>query len=114
MTFYKHYNGGEYIGVGKAIPTNTIEKFEPIDYWFLVATHTETKKFIRIFYDDNRTQYFAEGEEELMVYSDKSGKTWARPYEMFFGNVEIDGKEQPRFQETDFSNITLEGVDQSE
>jgi hypothetical protein len=39
--------------------------------------------------------------EELMVlyralYGDQG--LWARPYTMFFENVTIDGKEQPRFK----------------
>ncbi|WP_347340282.1 DUF1653 domain-containing protein [Bacillus halotolerans] len=42
------------------------------------ATHTET-------------------EEKLVTYEDMDGILWARPKEMFFGKVVVDGKEIKRF-----------------
>lgn len=45
-----------------------------------VAIHTETK-------------------ERLVIYESlKDGQIWARPYEMFFENVEYKGKIMPRFE----------------
>ncbi len=38
-----------------------------------------------------------ETEEDLVLYVDESGKLWARPYEMFFGKVEVDGVQANRF-----------------
>jgi len=37
--------------------------------------------------------------ESLVVYRPlyNASGLWVRPHEMFFGNVEIDGKVQPRF-----------------
>lgn len=48
-------------------------------YWLAgVAKHTET-------------------EEELAIYTDMRGGTWARPLEMFHGYVEHEGKLIKRF-----------------
>nr|WP_254122820.1 DUF1653 domain-containing protein [Bacillus sp. FJAT-27001] len=38
-----------------------------------------------------------ETEEKLVTYEDQDGVLWARPKEMFFGKVIIDGKEIKRF-----------------
>ncbi|MCY9161100.1 DUF1653 domain-containing protein [Bacillus atrophaeus] len=38
-----------------------------------------------------------ETEEKLVTYEDMYGILWARPKDMFFGNVIIDGKEIKRF-----------------
>ncbi|MGY3839023.1 DUF1653 domain-containing protein [Bacillus atrophaeus] len=38
-----------------------------------------------------------ETEEKLVTYEDQDGALWARPKDMFFGNVIIDGKEIKRF-----------------
>ncbi|MBG9768283.1 DUF1653 domain-containing protein [Bacillus vallismortis] len=38
-----------------------------------------------------------ETEEKLVTYEDLDGILWARPKEMFFGTVVIDGKEIKRF-----------------
>ncbi|MEC0764975.1 DUF1653 domain-containing protein [Bacillus haynesii] len=38
-----------------------------------------------------------ETEEVLVVYDDMDGTVWARPKEMFFGNVNVEGKEIKRF-----------------
>ncbi|HBY21155.1 MAG: hypothetical protein A2Y24_02555 [Clostridiales bacterium GWE2_32_10] len=39
--------------------------------------------------------------EKMVVYQDLSDekKLWVRPYDMFVGNVEIDGKMVKRFEE---------------
>ncbi|MFP3325879.1 DUF1653 domain-containing protein [Planococcus sp. SIMBA_160] len=43
-----------------------------------------------------------ETEEELAVYHDMDGTVlWARPKEMFFGKVIVDGKEIDRFTKID-------------
>lgn len=38
--------------------------------------------------------------EKLVIYKslDEPSKIWARPFEMFFETVTIDGKEIPRFE----------------
>ncbi|WP_306481578.1 DUF1653 domain-containing protein [Bacillus halotolerans] len=38
-----------------------------------------------------------ETEEKLVTYEDMDGILWARPKDMFFGKVIIDGKEIKRF-----------------
>ncbi|RUS01085.1 DUF1653 domain-containing protein [Bacillus velezensis] len=38
-----------------------------------------------------------ETEENLVTYEDQDGVLWARPKEMFFGKVVVDGKEIERF-----------------
>lgn len=38
-----------------------------------------------------------ETEENLVTYEDQDGVLWARPKEMFFGTVVVDGKEIKRF-----------------
>lgn len=45
-----------------------------------VAIHTETK-------------------EKLVIYKNETGETFARPYDMFYGMVEKDGKKMRRFSE---------------
>lgn len=42
-----------------------------------------------------------ETEEKLVIYEDHDGVLWARPKEMFFGKVIIDGKEIKRFTKID-------------
>ena len=37
----------------------------------------------------------------LVIYKDEKGHIWARPIEMFFGNVEVDGVIVPRFKKVD-------------
>lgn len=49
--------------------------------------------------------------EELVVYynvEDKS-KVWARPREMFFEDVEVNGKKVPRFKEIVVDNLLIDG-----
>lgn len=49
-------------------------------YQFLhVAKHTET-------------------EEDYVIYQDEFGKVWARPKDMFFSEVNLEGKSVPRFE----------------
>ncbi|WNJ77415.1 DUF1653 domain-containing protein [Bacillus velezensis] len=38
-----------------------------------------------------------ETEEKLVTYEDQDGALWARPKDMFFGKVVVDGKEIERF-----------------
>ncbi|KUP32703.1 hypothetical protein AU385_13390 [Bacillus halotolerans] len=38
-----------------------------------------------------------ETEEKLVTYEDMDGILWARPIDMFFGTVVVDGKEIKRF-----------------
>ncbi|AWD89935.1 DUF1653 domain-containing protein [Bacillus sp. EKM601B] len=38
-----------------------------------------------------------ETEEKLVTYEDQYGVLWARPKEMFFGKVVVEGKEIKRF-----------------
>ncbi|WP_338335454.1 DUF1653 domain-containing protein [Bacillus altitudinis] len=48
-------------------------------------------------YKDVGEAIHTEIEEELAVYYDMDGVVWARPKEMFFGKVVVDGKEIDRF-----------------
>lgn len=38
--------------------------------------------------------------ERFVVYEDKDGNCWARPYDMFFSYVALDGFDVPRFTRT--------------
>ncbi|MBO8176973.1 MAG: DUF1653 domain-containing protein [Bacillus sp. (in: Bacteria)] len=40
-----------------------------------------------------------ETEEKLVVYKNEKGEEFARPYDMFFEEVEHEGKMVPRFME---------------
>ncbi|WP_328700202.1 DUF1653 domain-containing protein [Bacillus velezensis] len=42
-----------------------------------------------------------ETEEKLVTYEDQYAVLWARPKEMFFGKVIVDGKEIKRFTKID-------------
>ncbi|MED4799010.1 DUF1653 domain-containing protein [Bacillus atrophaeus] len=42
-----------------------------------------------------------ETEEKLVTYEDMNGTLWARPKDMFFGKVIIDGNEISRFTKID-------------
>ncbi|WP_235588434.1 DUF1653 domain-containing protein [Bacillus sp. SDLI1] len=42
-----------------------------------------------------------ETEEKLVTYEDQDGVLWARPKEIFFGKVIIDGKKIKRFTKID-------------
>lgn len=39
----------------------------------------------------------SETHESLVIYMSQDGKIYARPYEMFFEEVNVDGKPTPRF-----------------
>jgi len=43
--------------------------------------------------------YHTETNERLAVYENAEGKVFARPYDMFFGKVEVDGVMVDRFRE---------------
>jgi hypothetical protein len=42
--------------------------------------------------------FHSETDEKLVIYKDDLGNVFARPYDMFFDNVEHEGKIVPRFQ----------------
>jgi hypothetical protein len=41
----------------------------------------------------------SETDEDLVIYRNDEGKTFARPANMFFDEVEYEGKKVPRFEE---------------
>jgi len=43
--------------------------------------------------------YHTETNERLAVYENSKREVFARPYDMFFGEVEVDGAMVPRFRE---------------
>lgn len=44
--------------------------------------------------------------EPMVLYRDvNTNKQWARPYSMFFENVNIDGQTQPRFKLQDVEGV---------
>jgi len=51
-------------------------------------------------YEVLMTAQHSETEEWMVVYKAQYGEkgTWVRPYDMFFGEVEIDGRVLPRFE----------------
>lgn len=62
--------------------------FKGQSYKFIgVATHSET-------------------EEKLVIYSNLKGEMYARPYQMFFDNVVVNGQQIPRFMEIDDDDIS--------
>lgn len=60
-----------------------------------VCVHFKGKK-----YDVLAFAKHTETQEELVLYrpASNSGELFARPAEMFFGEVEVDGKKVPRFR----------------
>jgi hypothetical protein len=50
------------------------------------------------FYRVIGTATHTETQEELVIYEGIDGRVWARPRDMFFEEVEVDGKKVPRFQ----------------
>lgn len=48
----------------------------------LIATHSET-------------------EEKLVIYKNEEGQVFARPYGMFFEEIEVNGELVPRFKEVE-------------
>ena len=50
--------------------------------------------------------------EDRVVYQAMygEGQLWVRPKDMFFGEVERDGKRMPRFQELDGDEVTELGL----
>jgi len=40
-----------------------------------------------------------ENNEDLVIYQNKDGEVFARPHDMFFGDVEVDGIMVERFKE---------------
>lgn len=71
-------------------------------------SETEKGTFVHYKSDDMRYEVLGVGthtetNERYVVYrplyaSDTVTDFWVRPYEMFFGNVEVDGKMVPRFK----------------
>lgn len=45
------------------------------------------------------------------LYENKTGRLWVRPKEMFFENVQIEGKSRPRFEPIEFQIKSLNQVD---
>ncbi|PED86679.1 hypothetical protein CON43_22625 [Bacillus cereus] len=41
----------------------------------------------------------SETEEKLVIYKNEEGQVFARPYDMFFEEVEVNGESVPRFKE---------------
>lgn len=41
----------------------------------------------------------SETKEKMVVYKSISNKVYVRPYDMFFGKVQVEGKEVSRFTE---------------
>ena len=58
--------------------------------------------------------WHTETNERLAVYENQEGKVFARPYEMFFQDIMVDGVEVPRFkriEQTPREYPTLKGKD---
>jgi len=55
------------------------------------------------FYQVEGIAIHSETEEEMVLYRPLygAGLLWVRPLQMFLGNVEIEGKKQPRFAYVD-------------
>lgn len=89
--FYRHYKGNDYYSLGVVSQGVSVEKAKG----YIPATHTETGQVINVFLYDNG--FHVSVEEKLVFYIDAHGNYWLRPKDMFFGNVEIDGKIVRRF-----------------
>jgi hypothetical protein len=51
--------------------------------------------------------YLESNEQKMVVYKDcESNKKWIRPYEEFYGRVEVEGKQISRFSEYDPNILT--------
>ncbi len=58
---------------------------------------TKYKHFKGAIYEKLHTATHSETEEQLVIYKDPTGRVFARPYDMFFEEVEVDGEMVPRF-----------------
>ncbi|CAM4469326.1 DUF1653 domain-containing protein [Paenibacillus xylanexedens] len=54
-------------------------------------------------YEFLQTAEHSETHEILVIYRNEDGKIYARPYEMFFGSVYVNGIEVPRFKKIEAS-----------
>jgi hypothetical protein len=98
---FVHYDNGvtyEKLGVTERPDKTVQQNFSSsgqANGSFLYATHSETKIPIAIMVIDGKMYYY---KERLVVYvSEKDGKIWAGPHDMFYENVEKDGQIVPRF-----------------
>lgn len=61
---------------------------------FKIGKYTHYKGGV---YDVLALGVHTETEELLVMYADSEKRIWARPYAMFTGSVDFDGKTQKRF-----------------
>jgi hypothetical protein len=97
---FQHYKGGYYEMIGIAEPIG--DEDYPTNL-FIYAQHTETGKTIPISVTDlNSNNMRVKGTERLVIYFSLDyhlQPRWARPYDMFFENIEYEGEIVPRFKE---------------
>lgn len=60
---------------------------------------TKYKHFKGAIYEKLHMATHSETEEQLVIYKTAEGEIFARPYDMFFEEVEVDGEMVPRFKE---------------
>lgn len=92
---YRHYKGGLYelYGVTEVAP-NLYDTFKTNGSWAIWAEHTELNQLITVVHASGKIY----STDRLVVYrSKKDNKLWARPYDMFFGKLELKGEEVQRF-----------------
>lgn len=102
MEIYQHTKTGGiyYLVLGKTLVLTDemksliVEEEDAV----AVAKHTETGEFIHIYRWNGG--YYTEN-ENLTIYSGSNGMVWARPYEMFFGKVVMNGHLVKRFSRID-------------
>lgn len=60
---------------------------------------TKYQHFKGAIYEKLHIATHSETEEQLVIYKTSTGEIFARPYAMFFEEVEVDGEMVPRFKE---------------
>lgn len=91
---YRHYKGGLYYKFEMYTTSDLLEKLEVEEN--ITFTHTETEQKIEAFVTHGVLHN--EEKQSLVYYMDLKGNMWARPAEMFYGEVEVDGRQVDRFE----------------
>src|SRR5699024_5382150 len=106
---YEHYKGGIYSVKGESYIVRDDKKKEILldeEKTYIKGNygkHTETEEQIKVYRVKKGNLYVIselkrEEEEKVVVYIDGDGFVWVRPFNMFNENVNVEGKEVPRFR----------------
>lgn|SRR5699024_5086981 len=109
---YKHYKGELYKVLGEGTYVNERKKEEIFltkekEYkWISLAIHTEKDIDVSVHKDKKGNMFVCSKEdvkedEKVVIYQNKEGVLWVRPYDMFNEDVLVEGKKVKRFLKVD-------------